>query len=465
MHHLGALLRLVTSPSPAHAAELTGILVVLGTLAYLAGRLSITAIVSVGIIAEVFAGNWVYIPLPIPVDRVLIAGGFLLLALKGTRSESTRKLILNPIHLGLLGISAYVFANGLASGTILHSYGFYAWLDRLGVIPFLMFTFAPTFFGNRKQRQVLVVAMVGLGLYLGYDAAVEGLKLQALVFPKYINNTAIGITPGRARGPSLSAFALGLNLLTCAVFSLIASREWTRPRARYFALFVAAIDLLGIFFTLTRSIWLGAFIAIVVGMGLHRDLRRYLPRVLVASLVGIAGILAADPRLATKALSRFNTSSSIWDRYNTYTAALRAVEAHPLFGIGWQTFETNGISYFREAASYPLSGLGLEVHDLFLSHLAEIGIPAAVAWAVALIATVGGAIVRPGPEELYNWRVALLTMFVAFLIVAGLNPLAAPLPNLTIWMMAGIVSIERYSEPREDGADRQAIELPMLAVP
>ncbi|HLH46095.1 MAG TPA: O-antigen ligase family protein [Acidimicrobiales bacterium] len=448
MHHLQDLTRLLTQPSPTHLLELLGLVLVLGLAAYLASRTSVAAIAAVGIALEVFSGNWKYIPLPVPLDRVALLVAFWLLFWRGTRAVSDRRLVARPLHFAMIGMAGYVFANGLWAGTVTHSYGFYTWLDRLGVIPFVMFTFAPTIFGRARSRDVLVVVMTVLGLYLGYDAAVEMLGIKALVIPHYINNPLFGYQSGRARGPFLESDALGISLFFTGVFAALGAHRWA-GKARWCCIGVMALDGLGIFFTLTRASWLGAFIGLVAAMVWHPSLRRRLPLVLAAAAVAVAVALLTVPGLEAKVTGRVASTQSIWDRYNTDGAALRIVAAHPLFGIGWQTFETKGPDYMHESLKYPLTGEGIEVHNVFLSHFAELGIPAALCWVALLLLAVGGSIVRRGPPELWTWRIALLAMFVMFLVEANLAPLSYPFPNLVIWLMAGIVGIGRYSVGRE----------------
>jgi O-antigen ligase len=158
--------------------------------------------------------------------------------------------------------------------------------------------------------------------------------------------------------------------------------------------------------------------------------------------------LALVPGLSGKADDRINEKSPVWDRYNTNAAAIRMVEARPVFGFGWQTFVEKGPDYLRQADAYPLTGAGLEVHNVFLSHLAELGIVGTALWALALFGAVGGAIVRRGPPEIYPWRIGLLAVFICFLIVANLGPLSYPFPNVLLWTWAGVAGSEFFLAPR-----------------
>jgi O-antigen ligase len=129
------------------------------------------------------------------------------------------------------------------------------------------------------------------------------------------------------------------------------------------------------------------------------------------------------------------------------------VEAKPVFGFGWQTFITKGVPYIRQSSSYPLTGAGIEVHNVFLSHAAELGLTGSALWTLALFSAVGGAILRRGPPELAPWRVGLVAIFIAFLVVANLGPLSYPFPNLLLWTWAGLAGANHFLVPR--GADEE----------
>lgn len=447
MHSLHRIVNLFDQPSPAHVFLAAVVVVVAAAALWLLSRLSVTVLATAVVVSEIFAGEWNHMHLP-PLDRVLVVVALGALVLRGARAVSSRRVVLQPIHFLLLGVTAYVFASAFWAGSLTGSHGFYALLDRLGLIPFVFYTIAPIVFGTKRQRNVLLVGMVAVGLYLGLTALFEGAKLHMLVFPRYITNQALGITQGRARGPFLASDALGISLLDCAAFAGVALTEWKGRWARRACYATIGLAVIGIFLTLTRSVWIGSVAAALVVMLWQPRLRKMVVPLAIGATGSIVIALHAIPGLSTKTSTRVNTVSSVWPRYNTNYAALRMVEAHPLFGIGWQEFESKSWAYLRQAGTYPLDGEGLEVHNVFLSHLAEIGVIGAVLWTLALLTGVGGAIFRRGPGELYYWKVALLAMFVCFLVVANLGPLSYPFPNLVLWLVAGIVARDRNSVER-----------------
>lgn len=447
MHRLHAVTQLL-QPTPAHAVVLAALVVVVAVGAWLVAGLEVHEVVAAGVALEVFSGNWKYIPMPLPLDRVLFVVAIAMLVLRGAWAVSDRRLLLRPVHLAMLAALAWAAGSAFWFGSLHTSVGLYALLDRFGAVPFLLFLLAPLLFGRADQRRALLAAMVAVGCYLGVVGNAEGLGIHALVLPHYISNPALGITQERARGPFLVSDALGLSMFDAAALSLVAYREFRARWAKAAAAAVVAMTPSVLLFTLTRAIWGGAVIAaVVVGLTNPAWRRRLVPLLLVGAVAVTAAVFTV-PGLKAKVSARSSTVSSVWDRKNTNDAALRAVVDHPLTGLGWEEFSTEGPAYLRTPATYPLTGVGLEVHNVFLSHAAELGLPGALLWLVAVVGAVGGALVRRGPPELRPWRTALLGIAVLFVIDANFAPLSYALPNYLLWLVAGIVAVRHTSTER-----------------
>jgi putative inorganic carbon (HCO3(-)) transporter len=448
MHRIKPVLDLLLHPSLAHAILLVGLIAVVAAAAFFVSRLSTPAVLAVAIVSEVFSGNWKYIHIPLPADRLLMLFGLFLLFWRGTHELGSRKLVFSPIHLLMCALVLYVVMSAWVTGTLESSLGFYAILDRLGVVPFIMFAVAPLVFYTRQARNTLLVALVLLGAYLGCTAVAEGIPVHALIFPRYVADPMLGIHFGRARGPFLEGVADGLSMFMCGTAAAVALASWTDRRARLLCYGVIAVSIAGGIFTLTRTVWVGDVFGPLIAMLWNPRLRRWIPAIVAGGAVVILAALFLIPGLDSKVGGRASEVSPIWDRYNTNDAAIRAFVAHPIFGIGWEEFVSKGPDYLRQADTYPLTGSGLEVHNVFLSHLVELGIPGLAMWALALFSTVGGAALRRGPPELYPWRLGMIAIFVFYLIAANLGPMSYPLPNLLLWMWAGIVAADRYSTER-----------------
>jgi len=443
------LLQMITSSGPAEPIVLGGLVLVLGGLALLATRTRPALLVSVGIGLEIFAGWWKSgMGIPLPLDRVTLVLGLLVLLWNGVRSVSDRRLVISPIHLLFLVILTWAVCSAIAAGTLTTSGGFYSIVDQLGIMPYLMFTLAPVLFGDRRSRNTLLGVLVIVGVYLSGVSLAEGLHINSLVIPSYILNPDLGIHFGRARGPFLEAVANGLCIFMCAVAAGVGLTEWRGRAARGLCMLLIALAPVALILTLTRTNWLAAVAGVVAAFLPNPRLRRWLPRLLAAGVVVVVVSLVADAHLRERVFHRTGYVVSLWDRYNLNSAAERAILAHPLFGLGWNTFPVKGIAYFRQANGYPLNGMGQEVPNIFLELASENGLPLTVLWCWALLTGLGGAILRRGRSELYAWRLGLIAIVVAWFVAANLDPMAYPLPNLLIWLWAGIVAADVYSRPR-----------------
>jgi O-antigen ligase len=412
-----------------------------------------TVLLSLSIGAEVFSGNWKYLHVPLGADRVLFVLGIGSLILGGVRAVSERRLRARPIHLLLLATAVYATASAIAVHTFNQSNGRFALLDRLGIIPFVMFCLAPLLFRQAKQRKFLLLVLVALGGYLGLVAFLEGVGLNRLVLPSYIRNPNIGLHYGRARGPFLESAADGLSLYMCGVAAVLGMRVWQSRGARIACAVVAGLCGLGVIFTLTRAVWVAAVVGTLAAILVSPRTRNLIAPTVIIGVVVVLAVVFFVPGLSSKVQGRAQDQLPVWDRYNTNDAAVRMVEAKPIFGFGWQTFVSKGPAYLRQASSYPLTGAGNEVHNVFLSHAAELGLVGFLLWTLALFSAVGGAIVRRGPPDLAPWRSGLVAIFVAFLVVANLGPLSYAFPNLLLWTWAGIAGADHYLRPLD--ADRK----------
>ena len=425
-------------------------LVALAGVGYLAAWSSPTTLLSLGIATSVFSGNSKLIGFPIGPDRLLVAAavGALVVGLPGV--EHHRRITFRPVHFLLAATAAYAAASALAAGTLTSTDGVFALLDRLGIVPFLAFGLAPILFGTRRQRDVLLTVLVACGAYLGLMSLFQALGLDALIWPRYIIDPTVGIHVERARGPFAEAVANGLGLFGCAVASAVAAATWThRHRARLLAGGVAVLCLLGTVFTLTRAVWLASVVATAVAMLFTHRTRRLLVPLAVAGVITVVGALLFVPSFADQFDERRGDDRSVWDRYNSNRAGLRAVDSEPLFGLGWQTWRAKGQDHFQLSPDYPLTGATIEIHNVPLSLAAELGLVGLGLWLCSFAFAVGGGILRRGPSQLDPWRLGLVALATHWVIVASFGPLSYAFPTLLLWAWAGICSIGHLSTPVE----------------
>jgi putative inorganic carbon (HCO3(-)) transporter len=392
-----------------------------------------------------FAGNWpqLGVPGPLSPDRLLLAGGTLALLLRAPPVRHRSRLEVSPIHWLLALAVAYALVSAAVVGTLSERESFFKIVDAFGIMPFLLFLVAPLAFATAHQRRVLLATFVVLGAYLGLTTLFETAKLDALVFPKYILDSSYGIHYGRGRGPFVDAVANGLALYTCAVACAIAAATWRDRMARMLAVGIGILCVVGAFLSLERSVWIGAVLGTVVAMLTTRGLRAYLLPVAVAVALAVSASLVLIPGLSEKVDERARNSRTVWDRKNLARAAVNMLEARPLLGFGWARFTAENRDYFQQAFDYPLTATDAGLHNTPLTYVVDLGLIGATLWLMGVIFGVGTALTTRGPPELRPWRVGLLAIATASLVVSNSVPPTAWL-NRALWLFAGIVYSGRY---------------------
>jgi O-antigen ligase len=180
--------------------------------------------------------------------------------------------------------------------------------------------------------------------------------------------------------------------------------------------------------------------------------RWLLPGALAAAML-IGGALLLSPGLASKAAVRVQSNRSVWDRQNQTAAALRMIEARPLFGFGWDRYIPSSQQYFRQSPDYPMSGFStdeiqLPLHDSFLSYAVELGLVGALLWLFAVLWALGGAIFAAGPPALRPWKIGLLAIAICFLVLSFVDPLQQNFTELLLWTWAGVaLGVRRKRSP------------------
>ncbi len=239
-------------------------------------------------------------------------------------------LSFRAVHWIMVATVLWMAGSAVAAGTLGESGQFFELLERVGVLPFMLFLVAPVVFAAERHRRILLGALIAMGAYLGFTSLMETLDLRALVFPSYINDPSLGTHADRARGPFLEAVTNGAGLYVGIIAATIALLQWKDERARTLAWVVLALCSAGILFTETRSVWLGAVVATVLTLLAIRELRYWFVPAAAAATAMVLLSLAVVPGLAGAVTDRQNDDRTVWDRKNLATASVNMVEAHPL---------------------------------------------------------------------------------------------------------------------------------------
>ena len=198
--------------------------------------------------------------------------------------------------------------------------------------------------------------------------------------------------------------------------------------------------------------WTGAIVGGVLAMLVTRRLRRYLLPALAGVILAGAAAFVLIPGIHSKFEERVNSVNSVYDRENLTVAGLNMVSARPLTGVGWSKFQADSLLYFQQSENYPINPQlpRFGIHNFLLSYAVELGLLGLALWSFGLILGVGSALVIRGPTDLGPWRVALLAVFASFLVIANSVP-PSLFPNLSLWLLAGVVFSGVYA-PRQEPA-------------
>jgi O-antigen ligase len=400
---------------------------------------------SAAILLTPFAGNWpeLGVPGPLSPDRLLLAAGIVGALLRVPAAADRPRLRITATHWLLALAAVYALVSAFVAGTLSDRDALLKIVDAFGIMPFLLFLVAPVVYRTPRQRRLLLGTLVALGAYLGPTVIFEMSGLDALVFPKYILDPTYGIHVERGRGAFADAVANGLALYACAVACAIAVATWRTVLTRVLAGTVGLLCIVGAFLSLERSVWIGSVFGTCLAMLATRGLRRYLALVLVAGAAAIGTALLVVPGLYDTVHTRVTERGILWDRKNLARAAVNMVQAKPLFGFGWSRFTADSADYFEQAFDYPLTATHAGVHNTPLTYAVDLGLVGMSLWLVGLMLGVGGALATRGPPDLLPWRVGLLAIASAYLVVMSSVPPTTWL-NRSLWLFAGVVYAGRY---------------------
>ncbi len=396
-----------------------------------------------------------YVKVNIPPDRILIPLGLLMWFFHADRRRFRIRVV--PLHLCLLAATGWGVITMINSGSIASREAIFAFADSFGVIPFVLACTAPMIFCTPKRRDVLLWGLAILGLYIGLVACLEGLKLHSLIWPQYINDPSHEHF-GRGLGPSQQVGQSGLTVLLIAAFSAALAMR-TSGRMRWIPLLSLAMNGAGVLFSLTRSIWIGGLVGAAIAMLMDRRSRRWVLLAAAATPVVIAGVLAAFPSIAESVQERMDDSASGYDRVNVFSAGLRALQAHPITGVGFHNFPNVEIDWLWQLDTIPITLSDIYIHNVLLGYAVDLGIPGMLVWLSALLILVVSAVRRRRPaEDLQPWRLGIVTYGVCWTIVGMLVPITYPLPTSILWLGLALVAdpADLGISPRDEPETRPA---------
>ena len=257
-------------------------------------------------------------------------------------------------------------------------------LMRGYLFPFLFFYFARAAIAEKTQVQIVMAYLVLVGLYFGVMGILEGLKLYEFVFPKFIVDPTVadkGLSRlgFRVRGIFLQPAVLGC-VMTIGFFPAwfyLGRLRGVVPRILQVALLVVTPPTL--FYTLTRSVYLGFAAALVVAAIWSRRMRTVSVGLILGAMVAI--FLNWDS-LGSEDRERggMGTMNTVHIRIELLYEAVEIFADNPLFGCGFMNFPEVALEH-RKPRDVPLfghvdvgAGGDAVLHNMILTVLAEQGL-------------------------------------------------------------------------------------------
>ncbi len=372
-----------------------------------------------------------------------------------------RRLLRHPVSIALLLQLGWILVTACTSQIPLVSFKFLA--SRLWfVIPFY-FAAAQIFANPKRITQFFTCYAVGLAVVIlisTFKTLGDFHNLQTLhrvMRPFYNDHTAYGCV---------------IALFIPATIALLFSRGG-RGYRRLFYMALAAIFLMGVFFSYSRAAWVsvaaavGAYVLIRLGMKVRW----------MFLLVAIAGVLffsyqgdvmykmgknrqdsSLDLAGQVKSISNISTDASNLERLNRWACALRMWQEHPVTGTGPGTYQFLYGSYQR---SYQLSTISTNsgnlgnAHSEYIGPLSEEGVPGTLlVLAVFLLTFVAGVRVFRTAADRTLANIALgVTLILVTYYVHGVfnNFLDTDKLSVPFWgFTAVIVALDVYCKKKDD---------------
>ncbi|MGA2254447.1 MAG: O-antigen ligase family protein [Thermoguttaceae bacterium] len=210
---------------------------------------------------------------------------------------------------------------------------------------------------DRPQNVMILTCTTLFGVYLAVTVIAERFEAYSLIYPRYIVTSMTDKTAefvGRGRGPLLHPIITGIQL--AAGFSAVLM-FWPRLRqlGRCGVVLVALVFALAFYSTMTRSVWMGAGLGLVVIVGLSMPSNWRVP--VLAAVVLLAGLIAVanwEQFVAFKRdknLTAKETADSVTLRPVMARVAWLMVLDRPLWGCGFCQYLSEHKNYLADRST------------------------------------------------------------------------------------------------------------------
>jgi O-antigen ligase len=243
------------------------------------------------------------------------------------------------------------------------------------LFPFIVFVFAKNYIRNENEVQLILQALFCFGTYLSLIAFFEFFNFRQFVFPQYINNPEIQLHLDRARGPLMNAAFNGVGILVgfiCGVHLL----EKKKGFIRVFYQSALILFFPAIFFTQTRSVYLGMLIVMVLFWGWYET---SFPKWKLASLplaVVLILVMAYSPQLLSKERREggIYQTEEVDIRMTLIQKSVFLLSEHPFTGVGLAQFIPASVKEYKGHVPFIAENANAEYqHNHLLGLAVELG--------------------------------------------------------------------------------------------
>jgi O-antigen ligase len=372
------------------------------------------------------------LPNVISVDRIVwpvVLGIFLIKQRRG----QIERLPLDWIERVLLAFIAVMFASMIQHGSYVSADGEWSLLFVLRGygFPFMAYFIARRGAGTGKQFYGFVVALGYFTLYLAFTGLAEIFKIQALVFPQFIMNSAVGIHFGWVRGVFLAATVYGLAVAMALPLLVWLYFNDRAPR-RYLWVVTAALLVPCLVYTFQRAAWISAIVA--AGVTALAWPKRQLFLMWSLLFLFMCGFWFASERAVRRLEERVHDEGTIESRYQSIERGLVLFRTNPLLGVGMNRF---GVESERR---WPHATVMTTAHNTWIMILAELGLVGALTYLLpflfVLFNSFYGYLRFPQHRALLAILVAITLAYLAVSMSIDLRPsLYCNGLLLTLWAM------------------------------
>ncbi len=256
------------------------------------------------------------------------------------------------------------------------------------LFPFVVYVYAKNYLRDENQVQPILHTLFFFGIYICLIAPFEYFDLRQFVFPRYINDITISdLHMERARGPFLNAAFNGVGIL----IGFICGLHLLEKKTGFTRFFYQASLLLffpAVFFTLTRSVYMGLLITLIIFLGWYKtSFSKWKLISLPLALVLIVGIVNS-PRL----LSKERREGGVYqvDEVNIRMALLEKsyfmFSERPLMGIGLAQFIPASTRAYKGRTAFIAEEAGTQFqHNHLMGIATELGLEGIIVYLAFII--------------------------------------------------------------------------------